>query len=292
VTNDNVVRDALKTIIESAEERNPVSDKDYVGEDGLVYCGNCRTRKQFRMNNPITEKRDMVVPIPCECKKEKIAQEEAEKALREHQDRIKALRKESMMDGALSTERFETAIKSAENEKSMRVCRKYAENFDDMLEKNQGLLLMGDVGTGKTFAAACIANYLLDKGVPCVMTTFIRLISLTKPYDSDEADDVINTMLRVPLLIIDDLGAQRDTSYATERVYDFINRRTLTNKPMIVTTNITDPKELTCANGVGERRIYDRILQCCAPIVFTGKSWRLQEARDRAKKLEKDLGIE
>ena len=49
-------------------------------------------------------------------------------------------------------------------------------HFDEMLEKNQGLLFYGDVGTGKTFAAACIANYLLERRIPVVMT-FLLLLS-------------------------------------------------------------------------------------------------------------------
>ena len=196
-----------------------------------------------------------------------------------------------MMDDALKIACFENAEETPDNRDNLATCKAYAEQFDKMLAKNQGLLLMGDVGTGKTYMSACIANYLIANGTPCVMTSFVRLITLTKPYEGDSDDGVVESLLRVPLLVIDDLGAQRGTEYATERVYDFINRRVLSGKPMVITTNITDPKQLTNAVEVSERRIYDRILQHCAPIMFTGKSWRLQEARERTAGLKKELGL-
>ena len=34
----------------------------------------------------------------------------------------------------------------------------YVSNWEKMKEKNCGLIFLGDVGTGKTFAAACIAT--------------------------------------------------------------------------------------------------------------------------------------
>ena len=45
-------------------------------------------------------------------------------------------------------------------------------------------------------------------------------------------------LMRPELLILDDLGAERNTSFGRERVFDVVNKRLLTGKPMIVTTNI------------------------------------------------------
>ena len=80
-------------------------------------------------------------------------------------------------------------------------------------------------------------------------------------------------LMRPDLLILDDLGAERDTSFGKERAFDVINRRRLTGKPMIVTTNLP-LSTMQKAQDMGDRRIYDRILEVCVPIRFDGESFR------------------
>lgn len=48
------------------------------------------------------------------------------------------------------------------------------------------------------------------------------------------------------LLIIDDLGAERGTDYSLERVYDIIDSRYRSNKPIILTTNLTMEQMKNC----------------------------------------------
>ena len=54
----------------------------------------------------------------------------------------------------------------------MDKARAYVENWKEAYRNNTGLLLFGDVGTGKSFFAGCIANALLDRDVPVLMTNF------------------------------------------------------------------------------------------------------------------------
>ena len=54
----------------------------------------------------------------------------------------------------------------------MDKARAYVENWKEAYKNNTGLLLFGDVGTGKSFFAGCIANALLDRDVPVLMTNF------------------------------------------------------------------------------------------------------------------------
>jgi DNA replication protein DnaC len=292
VADDYSIENVFQETVQRATEANPKENGDYIGDDGLLYCGMCNTRKQYRMEFPIRGKAETIVPVTCRCKRERLEAEERERKENARMERIANLKRASMMDGQLSRATFESANITNDNREPMEICRRYAEKFDEMYKNHQGLLLMGDVGTGKTFAAACIANYLIEHGIPCVMTSFVRLVALTRPYDGDDGNDMIESMLESPLLVIDDLGAQRDTSYANERVYDFIDRRCQAESPMIVTTNITDAKELSSADRITDRRIYDRILQTCTPITFAGPSRRLEEARTRMVGLKNKLGIE
>ena len=53
----------------------------------------------------------------------------------------------------------------------------YVENWKEAYKSNIGLLLFGDVGTGKSFFAGCIANALLDQDVPVLMTNFPTILN-------------------------------------------------------------------------------------------------------------------
>ena len=79
------------------------------------------------------------------------------------------------------------------------------------------------------------------------------------------------------LLIIDDLGAERNTEYALEQMFSIIDSRYRCNKPLIVTTNLK-LDELKHPPDLAHARIYDRILERCAPILFAGKNFREDNA--------------
>jgi DNA replication protein DnaC len=73
-----------------------------------------------------------------------------------------------------------------------------------MLENGTGLLLWGNVGTGKTYIAAAIANALLDENVPVMMTSFSRILGAIPGPASGNQTEAIDQLMRYPLLIIDD----------------------------------------------------------------------------------------
>ena len=98
-----------------------------------------------------------------------------------------------------------------------------------------------------------------------------------------DRDHYTKTLMRPDLLILDDLGAERNTSFGKERVFDVINRRRLTGKPMIITTNIPIVT-MQKAASLDERRIYDRILEVCVPIRFDGENFRRGNAKHNLEK--------
>ena len=79
---------------------------------------------------------------------------------------------------------FECKIYDGSNpgqtDKAMRYCLSWGKMYRD----NIGLILWGNVGTGKTYFAACIANYLINLGVPVLMTSFIKLTNVS-PYTGE-----------------------------------------------------------------------------------------------------------
>ena len=77
--------------------------------------------------------------------------------------------------------------------------------------------------------------------------------------------------------IIDDLGVERSTEYAMEQMFFVIDSRYRSRRPMIITTNLK-LSELKNPPDLAHARIYDRILERCAPILFDGKNFREENA--------------
>lgn len=274
-------------VIQKAMENQPKDDSDYINpDDGLLYCGKCRTRKQHLLEMPVKEGEEKVfskVPVVCDCRKKEIEEEERRRKERKAMEIVQKLRSRSLMDDKFRDQTFDTFRTTKDNERALKLCRRYADGFDQMLERNQGLLFWGDVGTGKTFSAACIANALLDRRIPVVMTSFVKLLESVQGFKEDE-EKLMDQLNRAKLLIIDDLGAERGTEFALEKVYNIIDSRYRARLPMILTTNL-DLEDMKRVTDIRYSRIYDRIFEVCYPVKFTGPSFRKVEANRRFREM-------
>ena len=131
-----------------------------------------------------------------------------------------------------------------------------------------GLMLSGDVGAGKTYLASCIANALLDKGQRVLFIVVPDLLDqIRATFDSDKNAweytefELMEAARQVPLLILDDLGANNYTEWSKNRIYSIINYRLNHQLPVIITTNIT-PEDLEAHLG---ERTTSRLLEMCKP---------------------------
>lgn len=171
----------------------------------------------------------------------------------------------------------------------MWMARDYVDKWSDALSDNMGLVLWGDVGTGKTFFAACIANALVEQNVSVKMTNFSTILNdLFAESDKNKYLDRLNDH---GLLIIDDLGIERGTLYALEQVYNVIDTLYKSGKPLIITTNLT-LDELKYPTDIPHKRIYDRVLGMCVPVMFNGVNFRKEEAAAKMEAAKKLFGME
>lgn len=157
--------------------------------------------------------------------------------------------------------------------------RNYAANFGRFLEGGNGLLFYGNVGAGKTFYSACIANAIIDGGYTVTFSNFVSLVHRIQD-ETYKGLPVMREIGKCDLLIIDDLGIERETKFMQEHVYNIIDLRYRNRKPVIVSTNLTGP-ELQNPSGVMASRIYGRILERCLPIRFDGPDRRKSNTRYR-----------
>ena len=182
--------------------------------------------------------------------------------------------------GYLSGCRFE-----ADNGKVPQLiyARNYVTHWSQMHQKGLGLILWGPPGSGKTFAAACIANAFLESDDPfppkIIMTDFGTILRQNLAATPQQREEDTRRLLDAGLLILDDFGAERQTDYANEQVYHLVNGRYLRKAPMIITTNLT-LQQLKAPESTAQHRICDRLLEMCVPVCFDGESLRREKAAE------------
>lgn len=267
----------ITQLIDVVKAEMPKDDLDYE-QDGLVYCGKCHTPKQHRIT--LRGLGETIVPCTCSCRQAEIEEERRLLAEQARIQRIRELRTVGFPDEEMKACTFDKD--DGNNKELSDIARRYADHFDEMTERHKGLLLFGNVGTGKTFISACIANALTDRGHPCLVTNFARLVgTISGMYEGRQA--YIDGLSRFDLLVIDDLYAERDTEYMGEMVQNIIDSRYRSGKPMIVTTNLTR-EELLNPTDIRRKRIYSRLFEMCLPYEVKGMDRRKQILRD-----DKDL---
>lgn len=274
---------ALDRLVAASKQAIKAEEGDYI-VDGLLYCHKCNTPKQTRV---FVFGKERTPYCLCKCAAEKRDAEEAERKREELKRQIKQLRKMGFPDAEMERWTFERDDLS--NEKISMIAHRYVDNFEQMRGKGKGLLFYGTVGTGKTFTSCCIANELIDKGLPCLVTNFARLTNtISGMYDGKQ--DYIDGLNKFVLLVIDDLASERDTEYMGEIVQNIIDSRYRSGLPLIITTNLTN-EELKHPADMRKQRIYSRLFEMCIPVEVKGKDRRKEKLRNDYKELEDLLGL-
>lgn len=277
----NSFETAVEAIIEKAQETANIVEGDYIGEDNLYYCGKCHTRKQTVFSMFGNTK---VVCCICKCRAAEI---KAEDDARKHFELVGRLRQRGFPERQMLDWTF--ANDDGTNPKMTQAMKNYVENFDTFREEGKGLLLFGNVGTGKTYLAACVANELINKGIPCLVTNFTRIAN--ELWDIDNKQKYYDNLNSFPLLVLDDLNAERKTEYMQEIVFNVIDQRTRAGLPLIVTTNLTREELLSPAN-ISDQRIFSRLFKLCTPIEVEGKDRRQAALKNDIGKMKNLLGLE
>lgn len=226
------------------------------------------------------EMRRVITPRQCECARLRAAQYQ-EQARRND---VEIARSRTFQNANAMQCRFETSQENV----NLRTIRRYADKWEDVVQSGgAGLLLWGGVGTGKTHASYCLANALIDKGVSVFITTIPALADSVFDDKFGKAH-MMNRVRGCGLLILDDIGTERDTAFMSEKAFEFIDERIKTGKPIVVTTNIS-PADMDAADDINKKRIFDRVRGATVSIEFKGVSKRAEKAAQNAARLREIL---
>lgn len=245
-------------------------DKSEYIKGNMIYCKKCNEpRRKWLVFG-------FFVPVMCSCLAAENDRKEAERKKQDRLALIEGYRNTGFPDRELQKCRFDHD--DQKSKKASDMCKNYARKFEEFRKAGKGLILFGGVGTGKTFLASCIANELIDNGVPCLVTNFARIINtLQGMYEGKQK--YLDSLNEFDLLVIDDLGIERNTEYVNELVYNIIDARYRSGKPMIITTNLKY-SDLYHTEDTSKARIYSRIIEMCLPVLVSGEDRRKNKAQD------------
>ena len=262
----------------TAQEAEP---EDYTGEDGLLYCGSCRQPKEAYFPEGKTFFGRDRHPKECDCQRKAREEREAIEADSRHREEVERLKRKGFTDPAMKRWTF-----GNDNGKcpQMDMAHSYVARWEQIKAGNHGLILWGKVGTGKSYFAACIANALMELEISVCMTNFAAILNDLAASFKDR-NEYIARLCSFPLLILDDFGMERGTEYGLEQVYNVIDSRYRSGKPLIVTTNLT-LEELRNPEDTAHARIYDRLTEMCSPVCITGENFRKAKAQAKMEHLK------
>lgn len=166
----------------------------------------------------------------------------------------------------------------------LRLCRAYADHFDDLAKHGTSMIFSGTSGTGKTHLACAIGNQLMrDRKTVLFVNAYDMLMTVKNTYDRDSQDresDVIREFTRPDLLMIDevDVGLASDTDRRI--LFAILNGRYEKMRPQILLSNLgTEGPAKTIQDVLGSR-MFDRMLEGRGKILkFEGRSFRTADER-------------
>jgi DNA replication protein DnaC len=153
-----------------------------------------------------------------------------------------------------------------------------------------GLLLVGDIGRGKTHLAVGIAKALIrEKGIPCVFYDYRELLKeIQNSYNASVQTtelEVLRPLFETEILVLDELGAVKPTDWVWDTVSLLINNRYNDNRTTIFTTNFEDQpgakatgslsparaaaRDETLGDRIGER-MRSRLHEMCCVVRLEG----------------------
>ena len=247
--------DSQQAILEPDEYIDPA--------DGLIHCRVCGKPKQ---RYGVLFGVEHYFPIPCDCQKEQAAAEKREREQEELEQHVNRLKADGLGWKELQNYRFEEA--QSLDPKVLVTLKNYCSQVGK--KTVPGLLIWGPPGGGKTFAAACIVNEILESCQPAIMTCFGQLLEELSGMNLQDRQKHLADIFSKSLICLDDLDLRYLTKLTIPLAVDLMNRVDHSSKPVIITTGYT-LDELRHPRTDLEEKIFRIIRRNTAPVYIGGR---------------------
>lgn len=180
----------------------------------------------------------------CDCNKsqeywKKADEQEHQEEKRKHfRNIINKIYKENYVGRKFQEKNFENFNINSGNEIAVEVAKDYTNKCISEMQ-NKGLIITGESGLGKTHLAASIANKLIENDKIVLIGRLTMLLDMIKETFRDNTkseNELIELYSNVDMIIIDDLGTEKISQWALEKLYTIIENRNENGLPIIITT--------------------------------------------------------
>jgi DNA replication protein DnaC len=190
---------------------------------------------------------------------------------------------------------FDTSIYSSPDAKEKAemakvLCVNYVNNFESIRIDGKGLYMYSRTkGSGKTRMAASIANDIIKRyRVSSKFATTLQILDEIKRSWQEHGEEsgehrFLEEIIRVPVLVIDDIGVEKPSEWVNEKFYTILNGRMIKKQITIFTSNC-EMERLRF-----DDRITNRIFKMALPVPFPDESVRASIAKAENRDLYKKL---
>jgi DNA replication protein DnaC len=244
--------------------------------EGSGYVPSVQKQKRKRWVGGILEEVEYEanIAIPCDCHYQRIGESLLKKS------GLPPLHKDSNFGNYHPENKWQEAARI--------IAWKYVDEWP--LSRDKGILFWGPCGVGKTHLLVAMARELAEqKHVSCTFIDFRDFLERRRrEFNTNRPDEETERILETDLLLLDELGAVRQTDWTYEVINIIINARYNRNKPLIATTNYpfsgpadempTDTwKPAARKETLGDRvgyRSFSRLNEICRVVEITGDDHR------------------
>ena len=174
----------------------------------------------------------------------------------------------------------------------------FAERYEQHMMM-KGIYIFGPTGVGKTHLLNAIANRLEERGIMAVVINVGRLIDWLSAASAQhsEMEKIIQTLVSVPVLLLDEIGQEFANEWTIKKIYQLINLRYTARLPVLYASNQAPPDLYKRLSGVCPEVVeplVSRIAGTCRIGFLDGEDYRVEHSEfiDEDESNDNDTDLE